>query len=419
MQDPQSAADTCARPMLGVLAEFASPAAMVQAARALTKQGCRDVEAFSPFPIHGLDDALRLRPTRLPWLVFAAGSFAGAAALAFQWWTNAWDYPFVVSGKPLFSLPANIPVTFEVIILAAATVAFVGMIVFSRLPRLSNPLFRSDRFLRASNDRFLIFVSADELSQDGQIQSLLWEAGAKHVEAIDAVEESDRTPAPLMMAGVVAGVALLIPPLMISSVRMTTSDKPRLHTFFDMDFQPKLKSQTTSDLFADRRAMRPRVPGTVPRRPGLAFDAEIDSALETGSASAESHEESNWVKEFPLPVTDELMRRGREQFNIHCAVCHGRTGAGNGLASLRALELEQGTWVPPTSIHADHVRKQPVGQIFNTITHGIRKMPPYGHQIPPEDRWAIVLYMQALQRSQDTTLDDVPLNLRPSLRAVN
>ena len=126
-----------------------------------------------------------------------------------------------------------------------------------------------------------------------------------------------------------------------------------------------------------------------------------------------------YVAKIPIEVTDELMRRGRTQFNIHCAVCHGKAGYGNGLASQRALELEQGTWVPPTNLHADYLLEQPDGQLFNSITNGVRKMPAYGHQIPPEDRWAIVAYLRALQRSQNTSLDDVPENYRQTLREFN
>ena len=129
--------------------------------------------------------------------------------------------------------------------------------------------------------------------------------------------------------------------------------------------------------------------------------------------------ERQWVADVPMLVTTDLMERGRQRFDIHCAVCHGKAGYGNGLASQRALELEQGTWILPTSLHSPHVSAQPAGQVFNSITNGVRKMPAYGHQIPIEDRWAIVLYMQALQRSQQASLDDVPEKMRTKLREMN
>jgi mono/diheme cytochrome c family protein len=86
------------------------------------------------------------------------------------------------------------------------------------------------------------------------------------------------------------------------------------------------------------------------------------------------------------------------------------------LVAVRATELQQGTWVPPTSLHAQPVRDQPVGQIFHSITHGVRKMPPYGSQITVEDRWAIVLYVRALQRSQNAGPDDVPQDVLRTMR---
>ncbi len=360
-----------------------------------------------------------MRPTRLPWLVLAAGMMGGVSALAFQWWTNAIDYPYLISGKPLFSLPANIPVTFEVIILAAAFAAFFGMLALNGLPKLANPLFRSDRFRRATNDGFFLFVDArDEVFHSDNTAGLLFAAGAKHVERLPKVEESERLPRGFVMAGAVISALAIVPPLMIATARSTTSEKPRLHNFFDMDFQPKFKSQTTTTLFADGRAMRPRVPGTVPRGQ-LPTDSRFLLGIEPSEktqantlapdgSAADVAQEPNWVTEIPLPVTDDLMRRGRERFNIHCSVCHGRAGQGNGLASLRALELQQGTWVPPTSMHAEYVREQPLGQLYNTITNGVRKMPAYGHQISPDDRWAIVLYLRALQRSQTAQLRMCP-----------
>ena len=416
---------------LGMLAEFSCPKSLVNAAKQLRGRGYKGVDAFSPFPIHGLDDALEVRSSQLPWLVLFAGIVGGVSAIAFQWWTNAVDYPYLISGTPLFSLPANIPVTFEVIILAAAFAAFVGMLMINGLPRLANPLLRNERFRAATNDGFFLFVPGEDNDGESEAaQALLRELGGEKIEVLRDVDESPRLPKGIILAGTVLGALALIPPVVIASARSTKSEKPRLHNFFDMDFQPKFKSQTTSKLFTDGRAMRPRVDGTIPRG-----QLKADSRLYYGTEASEerqddveqrgdqtdevSPDEPTWVQEVPISATNELIQQGRERFNIHCAVCHGRAGQGNGLASLRALELQQGTWVPPTSIHADHVKEQPDGQLFNTITNGVRKMPAYGHQIDPEDRWAIVLYMRALQRSQSASLEDVANDMRPALRETN
>ncbi len=432
MDTPQDNPKPTQPETIGALAEFETQGDLVAAAREVRARGYTKLDAFSPFPIHAMDEALGVQPTRLPWIALVAGVTGGLVALLIQWWTNAVDYPFLISGKPRFSLPANIPVTFEVIILSAAFAAFFGMLALNRLPKLANPLLRNERFLRATNDGFFLLVDAqDERFDPHATSEMLDGVNARHVELLADTGESSRVPRFVVLVGAVLITLALLPPVMIASARSTTSDKPRLHTFFDMDFQPKFKSQTTSTLFTDGRAMRPRVEGTIPRGQlkdsrfdlGVNPDAEIATAEASdpvvSPTSPPPTDTTAWVTEFPLPITDELMQRGRQRFNIHCAICHGRAGQGNGLASQRALELQQGTWVPPTSIHAEHVQRQPVGELFNTITNGVRKMPAYGHQISPEDRWAIVLYMRALQRSQDSSIEDVPEELKSTLREMN
>ncbi len=208
----------------------------------------------------------------------------------------------------------------------------------------------------------------------------------------------------------IAAVAILIPiallpPLLIAKARITRSEKPRIHLVPDMDNQPRFETQTRNRLFADRRAMRPPVEGAVARdRP------EANEALRRGKVG------ETWVTEYPLPVTRELIERGRERYDVFCAACHGLAGEGNGPTAIRAQGLQEGTWVPPTSFHTETMYKREVGHLYNTIANGIRKMPAYGPQIPPEDRWAIVLYMRALQRSQRARVDDVPPDQRNRLR---
>ena len=419
--------------LLGLLGEFESPDALLSAVRRLREFGYRRLDAFSPFPIHGLDEALAVRQSPLAWLVLVAGVVGGVVALAGQWWTNAVDYPYLISGKPMFSLPANIPVTFEVIILCSAFAAFFGVLAFNKLPRLSNPLLRNARFSRASNDRFFLLISSDDekFSKD-EAATILRAMGANHVENVQEDASPVRVPRAVWIGITVLAVAAVIPPLLIARARATTSELPPLRSFKDMDFQPKFKSQTESRLFADGRSMRLPVRGTVARgelREDDLFYREIveDSSAERSSDSqapaaddvAADSNEPNWGTEIPLVASDQLMRRGRERFNIYCATCHGRAGDGNGPVSVRALELQQGTWVPPTSIHAEHVRKQPAGKLFNTITNGIRKMPGYGSQIEPEDRWAIVLYLRALQRTRQATPDDLSPEELPKLRDLN
>jgi len=203
------------------------------------------------------------------------------------------------------------------------------------------------------------------------------------------------------------GSLALLPFACVARARAVKSPLPRMHLVPDMDNQASYKSQQVNPMFADRRAMRLPVAGTVARVPGgLVFDEAFQSGVVDDA----------YVAEFPRPVTGEAVQRGRERYDIYCAPCHGLSGHGDGIVGQRADSLQQGSWVPPSSFHIEPANTRNVGHIFNTITNGIRNMPAYGSQIPAEDRWAIVAYVRALQRSQQARLSDVPPEQRSGLR---
>ena len=188
---------------------------------------------------------------------------------------------------------------------------------------------------------------------------------------------------------VILAAAALLPFACIYKARHTQGPLPRIHLIQGMDNQPRFKSQQVNPFFADTREERPPVVGTVARGQ-LAEDDGFNLGLRDGK----------WVEAFPVPVTASLLKRGSERFQIYCAPCHGLAGAGDGIVAVRADRLQEGTWVPPSSLHAGTVLARPVGHLFNSITNGVRTMPSYGSQIPVSDRWAIVAYVRALQRSR-------------------
>jgi len=196
-----------------------------------------------------------------------------------------------------------------------------------------------------------------------------------------------------------------VPIALIMRARVITSSKPRIHIVPDMDNQPRYATQSRNRLFADRRAMRPPVAGTVARGTLLG-----DLAVTRGKLG------DDWVEAIPVPLNPLMLAQGRHRYDIFCSPCHGLAGLGDGMVAKRADELQEGTWTPPTSFHTDLLRQRPAGHLFNTISNGIRNMPAYGPQIPVEDRWAIVAYVRALQRSQNATIDDVPEDIRAQLR---
>jgi len=173
--------------LYGLLAEFETPGDLMRAAALVRDRGYQRWDCYSPFPVHGLDRAMGLRDTRLPWVVLGGGVVGCAVAIVLQWWTNAWDYPLIISDKPLWSLPANIPVAFELTVLFSALTAFLAMFIFNGLPRFFHPVFRSEHFRRVTNNRFFIAIeSADPRFDIEKTEALLREAGAKHVEWLES-----------------------------------------------------------------------------------------------------------------------------------------------------------------------------------------------------------------------------------------
>lgn len=171
--------------LYGYLVEFDDVDRLLGGARTMRDAGYTRFDCHTPFVVHGLDGAMGIKPTKLPWLVFGAGATGTAVGLGLQWWTNAVDYPFLISGKPFFSVPANIPVAFEVTILFAAISALVGMLAFNRLPQLSHPLHGNRRFRRATDDRFFLSVeAADPEFDESATRELLQSLGGVHLEEV-------------------------------------------------------------------------------------------------------------------------------------------------------------------------------------------------------------------------------------------
>ncbi|HEX7009874.1 MAG TPA: cytochrome c [Phycisphaeraceae bacterium] len=215
-----------------------------------------------------------------------------------------------------------------------------------------------------------------------------------------------------LVAGLMTLVVLSWVPLaLIARARVTLSPKRAVHIFQDMDKQAKYTAQGVNPLFADGRAMRPPVPGTVARGE-LELDDHYDRGYELVQG-ADGQWQVEYFRGFPeqVEVNEALVTRGREQFNIYCAPCHGLDGSGQGAVHARVLRSQAAdtVWVPPVDLHAKMPDGRlvygeglyPEGKLFNVITNGIRNMPGYAAQIDVPDRWAIVAYIRALQWSQD------------------
>jgi hypothetical protein len=165
----------------------------------------------------------------------------------------------------------------------------------------------------------------------------------------------------------------------------------------DMHDQPKFKPFARSDFFADQRSARPQVENTIAR--GQLRDDEL---LETGKVSGRLSDV------FPFPITEAVMARGRDRYDAYCSPCHGRTGQGDGMIVRRGFRR-------PASFHIDRLRQASPGYFFDVTTRGFGLMLDLTAQVPAPDRWAIVAYVRALQRSQRATIADVPERDRPKL----
>ena len=171
----------------GVLAEFDTTSGLFHACEAIRDRGYKKWDAYTPFPVHGLDGAMGMSRSKLPFLVLAMGLFGAFCGFAMQAWISVEASPLVYSGKPLFAWQAFVPVTFECGVLFASFGAVFGMFGINQLPTFYHPCFNSDRFAAVTDDKFFIAVeSADPQYDEEALTALLGDLGATHVETLEA-----------------------------------------------------------------------------------------------------------------------------------------------------------------------------------------------------------------------------------------
>ena len=184
------AAETKTGALYGLITEFSEASLLMEAVTKCRDHGFTKWDVHTPFPVHGMDDAMGIKGTQLPFLVLMGGLTGLGLATLMQWWMNAVDYPFYISGKPLFGLPANIPIMFELTVLLSAFATFFGMWGLNGMPRLYHPLFTNRRFRRASQDRYFIVVEAkDPKFQLEKTRAFLASLGGAVVEEVNESPE--------------------------------------------------------------------------------------------------------------------------------------------------------------------------------------------------------------------------------------
>ena len=395
---------------VGVLGLYEDVDSLMSACRRMRDAGYTKWEAHSSFPVHGLDEAAGIKPTVLPWICLVAGLTGTGVAILMQWWMNAVDYPYIISGKPFFSLPANVPVAFEMTILFSAFAAFFGMLILNGFPKWSNPLFKMPEWKGITGDKFAIVVDSSDPNFDAK-GAFLSEIGATHVAPVPGDDSPDKFPIWFHIVGATATILAVIPIILIVRARYVATDSPPIHVVPDMDFQWKNKAQSSSSIFPDQRAMRLPVAGTV--AVGDTIDPNLLDYTQGSNPVTDPNTGQSYRTDFPMPLTKELLDLGEEKWAVYCAPCHGISGRGDG--SVHQNQLGKDGWVAPASMHDELRLSISHGQMYSAIANGVNNgnMASYAAQLSPEERWAVVAYIRALQKSQNATTEDLPAGVTP------
>ncbi len=366
-------------------ASFAEPDQLLNAVKHLRAAGHRVLDTYTPFPVHGMDEAMGLKPSRLPRACLAFAVLGLAIAVGFQVWSSAIDYPLRTGGKPLVAIPAFIPVAFELTVLLAGLGVVASFFVVSHLrPRFHIP----DLHPGSSDDRFIV---AAELGPDVPFPTV-----AKEMSSLGATEScllvDDRFHRESSFWDRPAGVGTLLVAclpsfLLVGSVLLLNRDFQQRNLSWDGGMGAPIAAQAydSSGVLKGGKVLQPPPPGTLSRSasPALAFLA--------GKAEAERA-----GRELPNPFqpTQAHFNRGKVVYERVCATCHGREGDNNG-----SVIVARGAFAP-TLLVSPVVRDMPDGRIFHIATFGgPTKMQGYGDLLSREDRWKVILYVRELQKA--------------------
>ncbi|MGC8596044.1 MAG: quinol:electron acceptor oxidoreductase subunit ActD [Candidatus Kryptoniota bacterium] len=369
--------------LYGIAALFDSPDKVLLASKEIAESGYKDFDVYTPYPLHGMDSAMKLKQSKVGVVTLISGMIGVVSALLFMWWTNSVDYPLLIGGKPLFALPDYIPITFELGVLFGSVSTVIGLlIIFLNLPRNSHPLHDTGFMKRVSSDKFGICIeSTDPLFDANSISERLEKLGAESVEEIYYKPEQISLHQAILDPKFI-GAIILVALVSSGATYFTLNELLFMRPWTSLNNQNKVLPETRSTFYADGFAMRPPVEGTVARgQLPYFFGANDMKAAENYMVN-------------PLLPTKRVLETGQRDYNIYCSPCHGYQG--NGDSRLR------GQFPNPPTFHSDTLRKAPDGHFYQVITDGFMGiMPSYARQIPPDERWAIVWYIRALQKSHN------------------
>ncbi|MDD5657941.1 MAG: DUF3341 domain-containing protein [Elusimicrobia bacterium] len=371
--------------LFGVAGIFGEPCRLLEAVARLKASGWERLQAYTPYPVRGLEGALDVKRSPLAGTVLAMALAGTALAWLMQWWMNGVDYPTVVGGKDPRSWQALVPIMFEVMVLFSCLTAALGMLfLFNRLPRFGHPVLEAGLGRFTTRDKFALVVEAGAAAFDAEAaRRALREAGAETLMNIPV-------PAPafvglrglLRLAAAGGALAAAGGAGMYWLIKLWPVLPPMSH----MLVQPRLDAQMSSAFFADGRGMRPPAEGSVAR--GRLAEALVSSRTAAGLAA-------------PLPVTPAVLMAGRRAFERTCVVCHGPVADGTSL-------LTPAYGAVPANLQARKFLAYSDGMIYERILRGHNAMPGYAWALDDDRRWAVVRYLRALQRAQHAKESDLP-----------
>jgi mono/diheme cytochrome c family protein len=398
-----------------LVASFANEDDVLGAARAARERGLRIADVYTPYPVHGLDRAMGLRRSRLPWACFLFGLIGAVFALTSQHWAMSRSWPLNVGGKPWNSVPAFIPVTFEVMVLLGGLGVVLAFLLRSRLlPGMeAAPLFQG-----ATDHTFVLVLSRPE---DPAAEQAAWQLFDRF-HAV-GVLETELSGGGAMSRSVVNGFLLLAFAVSLALHAYAGRDPTRRNVEFlpEMVYSPAYDSFAPNPNFPNGRTLQAPEPGTIPRgRLPLHYGTSAEENFRAGdelsnplglpnvaasvagllhapfgqgpllAASALAPGQSNAFAAADAHVRE----RGAFVFTNHCQVCHGPEGRGDGPMAERLL---QRGLPAPASLLTPQSAQRPDGELFHVLTYGQRSMAALAGQLSREDRWMVILHVRVLQ----------------------
>ncbi|MBK7979498.1 MAG: DUF3341 domain-containing protein [Ignavibacteriae bacterium] len=366
---------------------FNTPDEIIHAAKVITEKGYTKFDVNTPYPVHGMDNAMKLPPSKLGFVTLFAGLSGIILALGTMGWMMGIDYPNVIGGKPFFPLPAFIPITFEItVLLATLTTVSTLLFFFFKLPNNKHPLHDTNYIKNVSSDKYGICIEAiDPIFNEVQVKDLLNSLHAFVVEPVyfdkEELEYKPKITEPKFVA-LLVGVAIFVS----ISTYLHMNKLMYVTPFNWMEKQDKSIAQSPSKYFKNGSSMLKPVERSVAR--GFIPYQFKDKPDDAGKFLVN-----------PLIPDNDNLALGKNKFNIYCSPCHGYLAEGD--SRLR------GQFPNPPSLHSEKVRNWSDGRIYHVIVEGQNVMPSYAYQLSREERWAVINYIRVLQRSLNAKESDL------------